>query len=80
MGEVSLVRYNTDRRHYIFVSIKNCFRWKTGVEELKNDLAGKSLLEGVLLYMSRNHLLDSFKRPLVFISFVVVIHQRPHTK
>ncbi len=75
-----MARYNTGRRHYVFVSIENCFKRKTEVEELKNDLADKSLLEGVFLYVNKNHLLDSFKGPLIFISFVVVIHQRPYTK
>ena len=74
VGEVLLVWYNADKRYYIFISIKNCFRRKTGVEELENDLAGKSLLEGVLLYMSRNHPFDLFKRPLIFIFFIIVIY------
>src|SRR6266699_723308 len=58
----------------------NCFRRKIGVEELRNDLAGKSLLEDVFLYMSKNHPFNSFKKPLIFISFIVVIYQRPYTK
>ena len=80
MEEVSLVWYNAGRRHYISVSIGNCSGRKTEVEELGNDLAGKSLLEGVFLYMSRNHPFDLFKGPLIFISFVVVIYQRPYTR
>ena len=80
MGEVSLVQYNVGRRHYVFVSTGNCFGRKTEVEELGNDLAGKSLSEGVFLYMSKNYLLDLFKGSLVFTSFVVVIHQRLYTR
>ena len=75
-----MVWYNADKRHYISVSIENCFGWKIGVKKLGNDLAGKSLLEGVFLYMSKNHLFDLFKGPLVFISFVVVIYQRPYMR
>ena len=80
MGKVLLARYNADRRHYISISMENCFRRKTEIEELGNDLAGKLLLEGVLLYISRNHLLDLFKEPLIFTSFVVVIYQRPYMR
>ena len=80
MGEVSLARYNADRRHYVSVSIGNCSGRKTEVEELGNDLAGKSLSEGVLLYVSRNHLFDLFKKPLIFTSFIVVIHQRSYIR
>ncbi len=68
------------KRYYISVSTGNCSRRKIGVEELGNNLAGKSLLEGVLLYISRNHPFDSFKEPLTFISFVVVIYQRPYIR
>ncbi len=68
------------KRYYIFVSTGNCSRRKIGVEELENDLAGKSLLKGVFLYMNKNHLFNSFKRPLAFISFVVVIYQRLYTR
>ncbi len=78
--EVSLARHSTGRRHYVSILTGNCSRQKIEVEKLGNDLVGKSLLEGVLLYVSRNHPLDSFKGPLVFISFVVVIYQRPHTR
>ena len=74
VGEASLAQYNVSRRHYVFVSTENCSGRKTKVEELRNDLAGKLLLEGVLLYMNRNHFLDLLKRLLIFISFVVVIH------
>ena len=80
MGEVSLVQYNADKRYYVSVSIRNCSRRKIGVEELKNDLVGKSLSKGVLLYISRNHPPDSLKGPLVFTSFVVVIYQRLYTR
>ncbi len=80
MEKISLVRYNIDKRHYVSISTRNCSRQKTEVEKLKNDLAGKSLLEGVLLYMNRNHSFDLFKGSLVFISFVVVIHQRLYMK
>ena len=75
-----MARYNVGRRHYVSVSIGNCSGRKTGVEELGNDLAGKLLSEGVLLYMNRNHLFDSFKGLLVFTSFMVVIHQRLYTR
>ena len=80
MEEISLVQYNADRRHYVSVSTRNYSRRKTRVEKLKNDLAGKSLLEGVLLYISRNHPFNSFKGPLIFISFVIMIYQRPYTR
>ncbi len=80
MGEVSLVRYNVDKRHYVFVSTENCSRRKTGVEKLENDLAGKSLSKGVLLYINKNHPFDSFKELLTFIFFVVVIYQRLYTR
>src|SRR6266699_2684708 len=80
MGEASLVRHSTDRKHYIFVSTGNCSERKTEVEELGNDLTGKLLSEGVLLYISKNHFFNSFKKPLIFIFFIVVIHQRPYTR
>ncbi len=80
MEEISLTRHNAGRRHYISISIGNYFGRKTEIEELGNDLAGKSLSEDVLLYISRNHLLDLFKGPLVFIFFMVVIYQRLYTK
>ncbi len=80
MEEVSLTRYNADKRHYISISIGNCSKQKTKIEKLGNDLAGKSLLEGVLLYVNKNLFFDSFKKPLVFISFVVVIYQQLYIK
>ncbi len=80
MEKVSLIRYNADKRYYVFVSTENCSRRKTGIEELKNDLAGKSLLKGVFLYVSKNHLFDLFKGLLAFISFVIVIYQRPYIR
>src|SRR6266699_6878564 len=80
VGEASLAQYSADKRHYVSISTGNCSKQKTEVEELGNDLAGKSLSEGVLLYMSRNHPPDSFKGPLIFTSFVVVIHQRPYIR
>ncbi len=80
MEEASLVRYNADKKHYVSISIRNCFGRKIEVEELENDLTGKSLSKGVLLYINRNHPLDLLKRPLVFIFFVVVIYQRLYTK
>ncbi len=64
-----------DRKHYVSVLTGNCSGRKIEVEELENDLAGKSLSEDVFLYMSRNHSLDLFKGPLIFISFVIVIYQ-----
>ena len=80
MKEISLAQYNADRRHYVFISTENCSERKTEVEELRNNLAGKSLSEGVLLYMSRNHPFDLFKKLLVFIFFMVVIYQRLYTR
>jgi len=68
------------RRYYVSVSIGNCSGRKIGIEKLKNDLAGKSLLKDVFLYISRNHPFDLFKGPLIFISFVVVIYQRLYTR
>ncbi len=58
----------------------NCFRRKIKVEELENDLAGKSLLKGVLLYVNRNHFFNSFKGLLAFTFFVIVIYQRLYTR
>ena len=75
MGKISLARYNVGKRHYVFVLTRNCSRRKIGVEKLENDLVGKSLLEDVLLYVSRNHPPNLFKGLLAFISFVVVIYQ-----
>ena len=80
MGKVLLIQYNAGKRYYISVSTKNYSRRKTGVEELGNDLAGKSLLEGVFLYINKNHPFNSFKEPLAFIFFVVVIYQRLYTR
>ncbi len=80
MEKVSLIRYNVDKRHYISVSTRNCSGRKIKVKKLENDLAGKSLLEDILLYMNRNYPFDSFKRLLAFISFVVVIYQRPYIR
>ncbi len=78
--KISLVQYNANKRYYISISTGNCSKRKTGVEKLENDLADKLLLEDVLLYINRNHLFDSFKGPLIFISFIIVIYQRLYTK
>ncbi len=72
--EILLAWYNVDKKHYVSISIGNCSGRKIKIEELENDLAGKSLSEGVLLYISRNHPFDLFKRPLTFIFFIVVIY------
>ncbi len=74
MRKISLARYNAGKRYYISISTENCFGWKTRVEELRNDLANKSLSKGVLLYVNKNHFFNSFKKLLAFISFIVVIY------